>query len=187
MWSLIRLQEIQGLHTHNVIQLRPIIIETEGVLPVFWAHTSLKQPLNQTWHLWSFASHKTHVLCTQLKHLCSWTLIEHSCDEPRRAQKAVSVQLSPKDTARVAPFACWHQLSPLSSELFCCQHSPAIRVYNQSKVSLQFYYEPTLLHSSANEHTFWCAYSLHCIMDYRNINEVNGMSSWKAVTQQVKM
>lgn len=31
--------------------------------------------------LLSFASRKTHTLCMRLKHLCSWTLIEHSCDE----------------------------------------------------------------------------------------------------------
>lgn len=30
--------------------------------------------------LLSFASHKTHTLCIRLKHLCSWTLIEHLCD-----------------------------------------------------------------------------------------------------------
>lgn len=184
MRSLIRLQEIQGLHSHNAMQLMPT--EAEGVFPVFRTQTSLTQLSDQTWHLWSFASHKTHVLCIQLKHLCSWTLIEHSCDEPRRAQKAVSVQLSPKDTATVTPFACWHQLSPLSSELFCCQHSPAIRVYrtNQSEVSRQFYSEPTVLHRSTNEHNLWFTYTLHKLLKYW---KMNGMTSWKAVTQQEKM
>lgn len=109
---------------------------------------------DQTRFLSSFASHKTHTLCIQLKHLCSWTLIEHSCDEPRRARKAVLVQLPPKDTATVTPFACWHQLSPLCAELFRCQHSPAIRVCNQSVVSLQFYYNPILVYNNKNEQEF---------------------------------
>lgn len=106
---------------------------------------------DQTGSLLSFASHKTHTLCIQLKHLCSWTLIEHSCDEPRRARKAVLVQLPPKDTATVTPFACWHQLSPLCAELFRCQHSPAMRVCNQSEVSLQFYYNPILVYNNKKE------------------------------------
>lgn len=172
-----RRQEIQGRYHLNDIQEIIITIQNkQRRVFQFCKHTSESQASSfslrdvscaaalsyQTWFLLSFASHKTHTLCIQLKHLCSWTLIEHSCDEPRRAQKAVLVQLSPKDTATVTPFACWHQLSPLSAELFRCQHSPAIWVYNQSKVSLQFYYNPFLAHSNKNEQESWYAYISQC-------------------------
>lgn len=112
--------------------------------------------------LLSFASHKTHTLCMQLKHLRSWTLIEDSCDEAPGTRKAVLVQLSPKDKATVTPFACWHQLSPLSAELFCCQSSPATRVYNQSKVPPQFYCKLILVHKGKNRRGCLYADSPHC-------------------------
>lgn len=46
--------------------------------------------------LLSFASHKTHALCMQLKHLCSWTLMEHSCDEAGEHGKLCCCNYLPK-------------------------------------------------------------------------------------------
>lgn len=193
-----RRQEIQGRCRLNDIQEIIITIQNkQRSVFQFSKHTSGPPPSDvplrhvpcatalshQTWFLLSFASHKTHKLCIQLKHLCSWTLIEHSCDEPRRAKKAVLVQLSLKDTATVTPFACWHQLSPLSAELFCCQHSPAIRVYNQSEVSLQLYYNPFVVHSNKNEQESWYAYISHRrTLKYSGNNR--GVSSLNTLTPQ---
>lgn len=87
----------------------------------------------------------------------------------RGTRKAVLVQLSPKDKATVTPFACWHQLSPLSAELFCCQSSPAMRGSNQSKVSLQFYCKPIPVHSGKkNERE--CLYA-HIPVGYLTFNK----------------
>lgn len=51
--------------------------------------------------LLSSARHKTHPLCMQLKHLCSWTLIEHSCDEAGEHGKLRWCNYLPKTKLRL--------------------------------------------------------------------------------------